>query len=74
MPITLNIREHPLAVEEFARGFREGELKVVRRVTQAKFGALPEWAEERLKTLNATEIEDLGVRVLKVNSLEALFQ
>jgi len=74
MPITLDIREHPLAVEEFARGLQEGELKVVRRQIQAKFGGLPEWAEERLKLLNVNELEDLGVRVLKAESIEALFQ
>ncbi len=74
MPITLDFREHPAVVEEYQRGVQQGELSMIRRLLQTRFGALPEWADERLKTLTAAELEDLGVRVLNAESIEALFQ
>jgi hypothetical protein len=74
MPIELDISEHPMAVEYYALGSQEEALKLIRRMIQERFGAAPGWADERLKALTTAELEDLAIRVLKAESLEALFQ
>jgi hypothetical protein len=55
-----------------AEGRLEGELKVVRRWVEKRFGAIPRWAEERLRSCSAEELEALCVRVLDAQSLEEL--
>jgi predicted transposase YdaD len=52
------------------QGRQEGELALLRRMIEARFGALPKWVEERLADRSAAEIEELGVRLLKAESLE----
>ena len=76
MPIDLDIREHevlgPLIIQAEQKGFQEGELTVLRRLIEKRFGALPSWARERLAAMPASELEDLSVRVLDANSVEEL--
>jgi predicted transposase YdaD len=65
---------------EYKRGLEEGELKgklegeltVLRRLLQRRFGAIPQWAEERLSRKGAEDLEALSVRILDATSLEQL--
>ena len=55
-------------------GLQVGELTVLRRQTEKRFGALPSWAAEKLATLSASELEDLSERVLDAKSLDELLR
>jgi hypothetical protein len=67
---------------EYKRGLEEGELKgklegeltVLRRLLQRRFGAIPQWAEERLNHQTPEDLEALSVRILDASSLEQLLQ
>ena len=59
---------------EFKRGVQEGELTVLRRQIEKRFGALPSWAEERLAGRTTTELEELSIRVLDAQNLEELLK
>ena len=74
VPILNSILDHEVLGREFKRGLQEGELTVLRRLIEKRFGALPGWAEERLSGRTATELEDLSVRVLDAQSLENLLK
>lgn len=54
-------------------GRGEGERKLARRFIEKRFGAIPEWAEERLSALATPEIEALSDRIFVAQSLEELF-
>jgi len=58
----------------FGREFKKGELTVLRRLLEKRFGPLPEWAEERLASRSASELEDLSLLVLDAQSLEDLLK
>jgi hypothetical protein len=70
MPIDVDIREHEL----FRAARQEGELTILRRQIEKRFGALPRWAAEKLTSLSASELEDLSVRVLDARSVEELLR
>jgi hypothetical protein len=70
MPILNDILDH----EVLGREYKKGELNVVRRLIEKRFGPLPKSAEERLSKLTAAELENLGVRVLDAKTLDELFQ
>jgi hypothetical protein len=72
MPI-LNI-ENKVLGREFKRGLEEGELKVLRRLIEKRFGALPDWAEKRLASRSTNELEELSIRVLDAETLEELLK
>jgi hypothetical protein len=78
MPIDLDIREHevlgPMIIEAEQRGRQEGELAVLRRLIEKRFGNLPGWAGPRLAALPAPELEDLIVRLLDAKNIEELFR
>jgi hypothetical protein len=44
MPITENILDH----EVIGREYRRGEVSLLRRLIEKRFGALPAWVDERL--------------------------
>ncbi len=56
------------------KGEREGELKLVRRLIEKRFGAIPEWADERLNNRPTEDLEELSVRLLDAETLEELLQ
>lgn len=66
MPILMNILDNKVLGREYKRG----ELAILRRQVEARFGVTAEWLEERLRNRSAVEIEALGVRLLKAESLE----
>jgi hypothetical protein len=78
MPIDLDIREHeflgPLIIEAERKGRHEGELTVLRRQIERRFGPLPVWAGEKLAALPASALEDLSERVLDAKSVEELLR
>jgi predicted transposase YdaD len=90
MPIDLDIRDHevlgPMFIEAeqkgvekgiqkgIQKGLHAGELTVLRRLTEKRFGALPGWAGEKLAALSTSELEDLSERLLDAKSLEELLR
>ena len=56
------------------QGREEGELKVLRRQIEKRFGPLPDWAEKRLASRSASELEELSIRVLDAETLEELLK
>ena len=51
-----------------------GELKVLRRLIEKRFGPLPDWAEKRLAARSASELEELSVRVLDAETFQELLK
>jgi len=86
MPIDLDIRDHevlgPMFIEAEQKGRQEGlregmqagELTVLRRQIEKRFGALPGWAAEKLAKLSASELEDLSERVLDAKTVDELLR
>src|ERR1039457_5885981 len=76
MPIDIDIREHevlgPMLEEARQKGLREGVLIVLRRQIEKRFGAMPNWAAEKLAGLSTADLEDLSVSVLDARKFEVL--
>jgi hypothetical protein len=76
MPIDVDIRDHevlgPMFKEERQQGRQEGELAVLRRLIEKRFGILPAGASEKLAALAVPELEALSERLLEARSLEEL--
>ena len=81
MPIHIDILENEVLGREYKRGLQEGalrgeqrgELTILRRQVEKRFGVIPNWAEERLGKPTAP-VEDLSLRLLDAASLEDLLQ
>jgi hypothetical protein len=81
MPILEDIMDHDLLGPAIRQGMQqgreegrqEGELIIVRRQAIKRFGTLPDWADQRLTTLSAAEIEALSDRLLEAKTVEDLF-
>ena len=82
MPVFIDILENEVlgprikkGIEEGRQeGLKEGELKVLRRLIEKRFGAIPAWVEDRLAGRSTAELEDLSVRMLDAQSLEDLLR
>jgi hypothetical protein len=78
VPITESILNNKVLGREFKRGrdegVHEGELELLRRMIEARFGRVPDWAAESLANRSAAEILELGVRLLKAENLEELLK
>ncbi|MGA3077154.1 MAG: DUF4351 domain-containing protein [Bryobacteraceae bacterium] len=86
MPIDLDIRDHevlgPMIIkaeqkgrqEGLREGLQAGELTVLRRLIEKRFGALPSWAFEKLAAMPASELETLSERVLDARSVDELLR
>jgi flagellar biosynthesis/type III secretory pathway protein FliH len=59
--------------EGIEKGREQGAFSLLHRQIANRFGPLPEWAEERLKSLSAGQLEDISIRVLNATSLDQLF-
>ena len=70
MPILNDIREHKV----LGREFKKGELTVLRRLIEKRFGTIPTWANDILANRTAAELEELSVRILDAKSLEDLLK
>jgi predicted transposase YdaD len=86
MPIDLDIRDHevlgPIIIKAEQKGRQEGrqeglqagELTVLRRQIEKRFGALPRWAGEKLAAMPASQLEELSERVLDATSVDELLR
>ncbi len=74
MPIHIDLMENEVIASYYRRGRQEGELTVLRRQIEKRFGALPGWAEERLAAKSTAELEELSVRLLDAQSMEDLLK
>ena len=76
MPIHIDILENKVLGREFKKGLREGrqegELAILRRQIEKRFGALPSWAEQRLSGASTEQLEGMATHVLDAASLEEL--
>ncbi len=80
MPVFNPIMDNKVLGREIKRGIelgreeglQQGELKLLRRMMESRFGPIPDWAEILMNGCSAAEIEDLGVRLLRAESLEEL--
>jgi hypothetical protein len=73
MPILDDIMDHDLLGPAIRQGIQEGELTIVRKMLNKRFGTLPDWADQRLTNLSSPEIEDLSLRLFDAKTLEELF-
>jgi hypothetical protein len=74
MPILGDILDNKVLGREYKRGLQEGELTILRRLIEKRFGVIPSWAEERLTDRSAADLEDLSVRALDAKSIEELLK
>ncbi len=82
VPILEDIMEHNVIGPEIrkrealgeARGEAMGKTKLLRRQIARLFGPVPAWADKRLAAKSQSEIEELGLRIFDVKTLEELFQ
>jgi len=74
MPIHIDLMENEVIAGYYRLGLQKGELTVLRRQIEKRFGVLPGWAEERLAARSTTELEELSVRVLDAQSIEDLLK
>jgi hypothetical protein len=76
MPVYIDILENKVLGREFKKGLQEGrqegELAILRRLIERRFGSLPSWAEQRLAGASTEQLEELATRVLDAASLEQL--
>ena len=70
MPLLNDILDNKV----FGREFKRGELTILRRQIEKRFGAIPGWAEERLSGRLPADLEELSVRVLDAQSIEDLLK
>ena len=54
------------------QGLQQGELTVLRRLLEKRFGPLPPWVIEKLAALPTSGLEELSERVLDAVTLEDL--
>jgi hypothetical protein len=53
-------------------GRMEGESRLLRKMIEIKFGAMPEWAESVLQSADSQQIDLWAESILTAESLEAL--
>jgi len=56
-----------------AKGIEQGQAQLVELLLRQRFGALPEWAQERLGQADRAQLEAWALRVLEAASLDEVF-
>jgi hypothetical protein len=56
------------------KGRLEGEAALLLRLLERRFGALPDWARERVAAADAAALEEWGLRVLDAGSLDEVMR
>ena len=74
MPVYIDLLENKVLGPKFKRAMQEGEMRILRRQIEKRFGAIPNWAEERLAARSAAELEELSLRIFDVPSIEDLLR
>jgi hypothetical protein len=83
MPILDDIMDHDLFGPAIRQGREDGREEareearehlrcILSRQIAQRFGPAPAWAEERIKALSSTDIDDVALRLLDAPSLEDL--
>lgn len=70
VPILNSILDH----EVLGREHKNALVEMLREQIETRFGSLPQWAAEELARLTVPELRDVGVRLLKAQSLEELLR
>jgi hypothetical protein len=70
MPIHIDILENQVLGREFKRG----EVTVLRRQIEKRFGTLPDWVQERLATASTSQLDQWTLRILDAATLEDLLR
>lgn len=77
MPIQEDIRDNdyfgPLIRQEHARGRMEGQLTLLMRQIEKRFGTVPPGIRERIAALKPAQLERAGLRLLDAQRIEDLF-
>ena len=60
MPILIDILENQVLGREYKRGLQEGELTVLRRLIEKRFGAIPGWETWQIHTRGCGPDEPLS--------------
>jgi len=54
------------------KGMHQEGTKILLRLMEARFGAIPQWAKERIEQAEIAAIEDWSIRLLSANSPEEM--
>ena len=81
MPILNDIMDHDVLGPTFRegekkgleQGLQKGELTILRRQLNKRFGTMPAGVDERLTQLSTSELEDLSLRLFDAQSIDELF-
>lgn len=81
MPILDDIMNHDVIGPAIRKGIKQGmkqgvqqgELTILRRMIDKRFGSLPAWVDERLTKLSSAELEELSVRFVDAKNIDELF-
>ncbi len=82
MPILNDIMDNPLIGPRIREGIeigrregrKEGERALMLRQVEKRFGAIPEWAQQKIDAMSSTDLEDAALRLLDAASLEELLR
>jgi predicted transposase YdaD len=69
----IDLRQTRFYQEVFAEGEARGEVRLLQKLLNRRFGALPEWVKAKLAAAEPAQLEMWGERVLEARSLEAVF-
>jgi hypothetical protein len=72
MPILDDIMDHPVIGRERRFGMALGERVVILSMMGKRFGGVPDWARERVESMDAPELEKLALRLLDASTIEDL--
>ena len=76
VPVLIDIMDNPVFAREYKRGIvegkREGELSLLRRMLEKRFGPIPQAAEQRLSQASLDQIETWGEALLDAASIGEL--
>ena len=76
MPILDDIMDHAVLGREFKRGLEQGrhdgELAVLLRQIEKRFGSVPSPLRDRLAKMSVSEVESVALRLLDARSVEDL--
>jgi hypothetical protein len=82
MPVYIDLAENKVLGPAYRKGREEGrqkgrqdgEIAILRRLIEARFGRLPAWAGKSLAAKSTAELEELSVRVLSASSIRELLK
>lgn len=84
--LTIDLSENEVLGPAYLRGREEGreqgreegehlgQITLLRRQIERKFGPLPSWAEEKLSECSTQDLETIALRVLDATALNDLFR